>query len=66
MRLLLAANNQATTRNEIINVATRTPFLSEAAFEKLFRTHVGANYFVDDFVSCWGKRGANRLLLEPS
>ena len=27
---------------------------------------VGASYFVDDFVSCWGKRGAYRLLLEPS
>ena len=27
---------------------------------------VGASCFVDDFVSCWGKRGAYRLLLEPS
>ena len=22
--------------------------------------------FVDGFVSCWGMRGANRLLLEPT
>ena len=27
---------------------------------------VGGNCFVDDLVSCWGKRGAYRLLLEPS
>ena len=27
---------------------------------------VGGSCFVDDFVSCWGKRGAYRLLLEPS
>ena len=27
---------------------------------------VGASCFVDDLVSCWGKRGAYRLLLEPS
>ena len=27
---------------------------------------VGASCFVDDFVSCWGKRGAYRLLREPS
>ena len=27
---------------------------------------IGASCFVDDFVSCWGKRGAYRLLLEPS
>ena len=27
---------------------------------------LGASCFVDDFVSCWGKRGAYRLLLEPS
>ena len=46
---------------------TREALLSEAGFEKLFRTQfVGASCFVDDFVSCWGKRGAYRLLLEPS
>ena len=27
---------------------------------------VGGSCFVDDLVSCWGKRGAYRLLLEPS
>ena len=27
---------------------------------------VGESCFVDDLVSCWGKRGAYRLLLEPS
>ena len=26
---------------------------------------VGASRFVDDFVPCWGKRGAYSLLLEP-
>ena len=26
----------------------------------------GASCFVDDLVSCWGKRGAYRLLLEPT
>ena len=26
---------------------------------------VGASFFVDDFVPCWGKRGAHPLLLEP-
>jgi len=25
----------------------------------------GASCFVDDFVPCWGKRGAHLLLLEP-
>ena len=48
---------------------TREALLSEAGFEKLFRTQnwsVGASCFVDDLVSCWGKRGAYRLLLEPS
>ena len=49
--------------------STREALLSEAGFEKLSgpRTgSVGASCFVDDFVSCWGKRGAYRLLLEPS
>ena len=50
--------------------ATREALLSEAGFEKVFRTQnwvrsVGASSFVDDFVSCCGKRGAYRLLLEP-
>ena len=45
--------------------ATREALLSEAGFEKVFRTQ---NWvcFVDDFVSGWGKRGAYRLLLEPT
>ena len=41
--------------------------LSEAGFEKVFRTRIGSvegSCFVDDFVSC--KRGPYRLLLEPS
>ena len=44
--------------------ATREALLSEAGFEKVFRT--GGRCFVDDLVSCWGKRGAYQLLLEPS
>ena len=45
--------------------ATREALLSEAGFEKVFRTQ---NWvcFVDDVVSGWGKRGAYRLLLEPT
>ena len=49
--------------------ATREALLSEAGFEKVFRTQNWvrrASCFVDDFVSCWGKRGAYRLLLEPT
>ena len=49
--------------------ATREALLSEAGFEKVSGPRigaVGASCFVDDFVSCWGKRGAYRLLLEPS
>ena len=49
--------------------ATRKALLSEASFEKVFRTQnwsVGGSCFVDDLVSCWGKRGAYRLPLEPS
>ena len=48
--------------------ATREALLSEAGFENVFRTQNWArrSCFVDDFVSCWGKRGAYRLLLEPS
>ena len=44
---------------------TREALLSEAGFEK-FSGPVGGSCFVDDFVSCGGKRGAYRLLLEPS
>ena len=43
--------------------------LSEASFEKFSGPRIGsigATCFVDDFVSCWGKRGAYPLLLEPS
>ena len=48
--------------------ATREALLSEAGFEKVFRTQigsVGASCFVDDFVSGWGKRGAYRCCLNP-
>ena len=47
---------------------TREALLSEAGFEKVFRTRigsVGARCFVDDLVPCWGKWGAYPLLLEP-
>ena len=49
--------------------ATREALLSEAGFEKGFPDpELGPSeqaVFVDDyFVSCWGKRGAYRLLLE--
>ena len=45
--------------------------MSEAGFEKLFRTQfpdpeLGPSEQAVDFVSCWSKRGAYRLLLEPS
>ena len=48
--------------------ATREALLSEAGFEFSGPRigPVGGSCFVDDFVSCWGKRGAYRLLLEPS
>ena len=50
--------------------ATREALLSEAGFLRRLSgpriESVGASCFVDDFVSCWGKRGAYRLLLEPS
>ena len=49
--------------------ATREALLSEVAFEKVFRAQnwsAGASCFVDDFVSCCGKQGAYRLLLERS
>ena len=48
---------------------TREALLSEAGFEKVSGPRIGsvrASSFVDDFVSCWGKRGAYRLLLEPT
>ena len=48
---------------------TREALLSEAGFENVSGPRigpVGGSCFVDDFVSCWGKRGAYRLLLEPS
>ena len=38
--------------------------LSEAGFARI--GSVGATCFVDDFVSGWSKRGANRFLLEPT
>ncbi len=48
---------------------TREALLSEAGFEKVFRTQNWvrrSKLFCDDFVSGWGKRGAYRLLLEPT
>ena len=50
------------------------PISSDNILERLFLRRfsgptigsVGGSCFVDDFVSCWGKRGAYRLLLEPS
>ena len=49
------------------NSCAREALLSEVCFEKVFRTHnwVRRSCFVDDFVPCWGKRGACPLLLEP-
>ena len=47
---------------------TREALLSEAGFEKVFRTQNWvrrSKLFCDDFVPCWGKRGAYPLLLEP-
>ena len=49
--------------------ATREALLSGAGFEKVSGPRIGSvggSCFVDDFVSCWGKRGAYWLLLEPS
>ena len=49
--------------------ATREALLSEAGFERFSGPRIGSvggSCFVDDLVSCWGKRGAYRLLLEPS
>ena len=49
---------------------TRKALLSEADFEKVFRTQNWVRrrklFCFFHFVSCWGKRGAYRLLLEPS
>ena len=55
MRLLLAANNQATRRNEIIKSYLQ---LGLRRFSGPRIGSVGASCFADDFVSCWGKRGA--------
>ena len=49
--------------------ATREALLSEAGLRRCSGPRigsVGASCFVDGFVSCWGKRGAYRLLLEPT
>ena len=49
--------------------ATREALLSEAGFEKVSGPRMGPSEqadFVDGFVSWWGKRGAYRLLLEPT
>ena len=48
--------------------ATREALLSEAGFENVFRTRigpVGGSCFVDDFVSCWGKRVHIGCCLNP-
>ena len=45
------------------------PFWAKPVLRRLSRLRigsVGASYFVDDFVSFWGKRGGYRLLLEHS
>ena len=47
--------------------ATREALLSQAGLRRFSGPRigsVGASCFVDGFVSCWGKRGAYRLLLE--
>ena len=47
----------------------RRPFWAKLVLRSFFGPRiesVGASCFVDDFVSCWGKRGAYGLLLEPS
>ena len=49
--------------------SSRKAFLSETGLRRFSGRRigsVGASCFVDDFVSCWGKRGAYRLLLEPT
>ena len=47
--------------------ATREALLSEAGFENPDpELSPSEQAVLDDFVSCWGKRGAYRLLLEPS
>ena len=49
--------------------ATREALLSEAGFEKVFRTQNWvrrSKQFCRCFFFCWGKRGAYRLLLEPT
>ena len=45
------------------------PFWAKPVLRSFSGPRIGsvrASCFVDDFVSCWGKRGAYRLLLEPS
>ena len=47
---------------------TREVLLSEAGLRSFSGPRigsVGASYFVDYFVSCWGNRDAYRLLLDP-
>ena len=45
------------------------PFWAKPVLRRFSGPRIGsvrASSFVDDFVSCWGKRGAYRLLLEPT
>ena len=45
------------------------PFGAKPVLRRLSGPRIGsvrASSFVDDFVSCWGKQGAYRLLLEPT
>ena len=45
------------------------PFRAKPVLRRFSGPRIGsvrASTFVDDFVSCWGKRGAYRLLLEPT
>ena len=45
------------------------PFGAKPVLRRFSGPRIGsvrASSFVDDFVSCWGKQGAYRLLLEPT
>ena len=45
--------------------STREALLSEA-LRRFSGPRIGPSEQVDDLVSCWGKRGAYRSLLEPT
>ena len=51
------------------NLLLGRPFGAKPVLRRFSGPRIGsvrASSFVDDFVSCWGKRGAYRLLLEPT